>query len=270
MRWLQLDCDFPDDPRIQILSREWGGETAAAFWTLLLAYVGMYGIPECRVKIEETGQFCPQHIATRLSSKPKVTLRRLERAAQVGLIDRESWEKHREIFIPKMLKRVDEYTRKVRRQSTPAPDKVPAISQLQSQLQIEEQKQLNSRLVSGFEELWAQYPVRQGRKDAEKHFKATVTTDEHLTEIRLALPNYLQHLSRNDWKRPQSGKTWFNNWRDWVQWEEPLLFGGKGENGSGKHRETDNEKTNRALKAFVDRSLAPPMQPDFPDVRKNS
>ncbi len=221
MKWLQLDCNFSEDPKVRILAREWGGETAAAFWTLLLGYVGQYGIPGCRVKIEEFGEYCPQHIASKLSSKPNVTLRRLGRAAEVGLIDKECWENDRVIFIPKMLKRVDEYTRKVRTKSDKPPDKLPAIFQLQSQLQTEEQKQLRSRLAAGFEELWAKYPVRQGRKDAEKHFNASVKTDADLAVIRISLPNYLQHLALNDWKRPQSGKTWFNNWRDWVEWVEP-------------------------------------------------
>ncbi len=224
MKWLQLDCNFPEDPRIEMLAGEWGGETAAAFWTLLLAYVGRYGIPGCRVRIEENGVYSPKHIASKLSSKPMVTLRRVERAAQVGLIDRESWEQHREIYIPKMLKRVDEYTRKVRTKSGETPEPTHAISQSQLQLQSQSDKEkaaLLRRLTEGFEELWAQYPARTGRKDAEKHFKASVKTDENLAEIRQALPNYLRHLSCNSWKRPQSGKTWFYNWRDWVNWSEP-------------------------------------------------
>lgn len=41
-----------------------------------------------------------------------------------------------------------------------------------------------------------------------------------------------------------------------------------GDNGNGKHRETHNDKDNRAIKAFLDRSLAPEMQSDLPDVRE--
>lgn len=72
-----------------------------------------------------------------------------------------------------------------------------------------------------FEEIWEKYPDKDGRKDALTHFKATVKTHEDWAAINQALDNYLAHLKANVWKRPKNGKTWFNNWRDWVNWVEP-------------------------------------------------
>lgn len=223
MKWLKLDCDFPDDPKIRCLAREWGGETAAAFWTLLLAFVGRYGGSECRVKIEETGAHSPIFLASRLSSKPQVALRRLSRAAQLGLIHAESWENDREIFMPNMLKRVDDYSRKVRTKTGQTTDKVHLEEEREEEVdkEVEERKKTLARVHAAFAELWAQYPAKDGRKEAEKHFRASVKTEQDLADIRRALTNYLSHLKTNHWKQPKNGSTWFNNWRDWVNWIEP-------------------------------------------------
>lgn len=82
---------------------------------------------------------------------------------------------------------------------------------------------LQARLKAGFQTLWGRYPIdgRDGRKEAEKHYTASVTTDEHLAEITTALDNYIEHLSHETWKKPKNAKTWFNNWRDWTERKSP-------------------------------------------------
>jgi len=72
-----------------------------------------------------------------------------------------------------------------------------------------------------FQEVWDKYPSKDGRKAAERHFEATVCTEEDFININKALNNYLIHLKTNDWKKPKNGSTWFNNWKDWVDWKEP-------------------------------------------------
>ena len=61
---------------------------------------------------------------------------------------------------------------------------------------------------------------------------------------------------------------WEATWRTWMR--NSIKFNRNGANGNGKHRETDEQKNNRALKAFVDRSLAPEVHPDVSDVREDS
>lgn len=72
-----------------------------------------------------------------------------------------------------------------------------------------------------FETVWTRYPVKDGKKEAFRHFQASVTTQEDVKNIQIALNNYLNHLRLNNWKKPKNGKTWFNNWQDFVSWKEP-------------------------------------------------
>jgi len=83
----------------------------------------------------------------------------------------------------------------------------------------EKNKQEDKYIVE-FEKLWKKYPSKDGVKSARKHFTATVKTDENLKDINKALDNYLHHLKTEDWKRAKNGSTWFNNWEDWINWEE--------------------------------------------------
>lgn len=84
-----------------------------------------------------------------------------------------------------------------------------------------------------FAQLWADYPVKDGRKLALRSFCGSVKTPADLDAIRAALRKYLHHLELNTWKRPKNGQTWFNNWRDWENWVEPATTGG---NGSDDYR----------------------------------
>lgn len=66
-----------------------------------------------------------------------------------------------------------------------------------------------------FETLWRDYPNRDGKKAALRHFNTTVKSEADCRRIRTALDNYLADLRANDWKKPKNGSTWFNNWMDW-------------------------------------------------------
>jgi len=86
----------------------------------------------------------------------------------------------------------------------------------------EEKRRLEKNIVVPvFEEVWQLYPLKDGKKSAERHFKATVKTEKDQSRISLALCKYLDHLKLNSWKKAKSGSTWFNNWEDWENWEEP-------------------------------------------------
>lgn len=99
-------------------------------------------------------------------------------------------------------------------------------------IEIQTQAALRALLSDGFDKLWQRYPVKDGRKQAEKHFAASVKTEQALTDIDIALTNYLEHIKRNDWKRAKNGGTWFNNWRDWLNWKEPPIQGELNGNGN--------------------------------------
>lgn len=221
MKWLKLDCDYRNDPKIQALARKMGGQAACGFWTLLLGFVGAHGGGTCKVKIDPDGEYTELYLASWLFSTPLKVRSSLDYAGHLSLIDRTSWEQESTIYIPNMLKRVDDYTRK----SGHASDKVQKKTPLDKDIEVEEDKEKEKerlrRLQAGFEKLWEKYPAKDGRKEAEKRFKSSVKTDEDLLAIQKALQNYLVHLATTDWKRPKNGSTWFNNWQDWVHWREP-------------------------------------------------
>ena len=68
-----------------------------------------------------------------------------------------------------------------------------------------------------FDLLWAEYPKRLGKKEALRHFNASVKSDVDLADIKLALANYKASVAGKDVQYIQNGSTWFNNWRDWVE-----------------------------------------------------
>lgn len=71
-----------------------------------------------------------------------------------------------------------------------------------------------------FEELWLKYPSKVGRREAERHFEVSVKTQEDFVAIQTALENYLKS-ERVKKGFVQNGSTWFNNWKDWVNYKEP-------------------------------------------------
>ena len=88
-----------------------------------------------------------------------------------------------------------------------------------------------------FEEIWALYPNKIGRKQAYKHFKASVRSDKDFENIHIALKNYIKS-DRVGGGFIQNGSTWFNNWQDWVYPTQSMLTG---KNGYSKTRSAASE-----------------------------
>jgi len=78
---------------------------------------------------------------------------------------------------------------------------------------------IDNTYICRFNEIWAKYPKRIGKKAAWRHFKATVKTEESWGSIKKALGNYLSS-ERVRKKIIQDGSTWFNNWADWINYKE--------------------------------------------------
>ena len=89
------------------------------------------------------------------------------------------------------------------------------------------QKTLLQKKKEGwFENLWIKYPEKDGKKEAKKHFMASVHTEEDHQKIQTALKNYLgcEKVNKGYIK---NGSTWFNNWEDWVDYKIPTEVGEK-------------------------------------------
>lgn len=76
-------------------------------------------------------------------------------------------------------------------------------------------------LRKSFEAIWSAYPRKLGRKKAASHFRASVRTEEDITAIWKALDNFKRNTASRDPEFLPYGSTWFNNWRDWVDYEPP-------------------------------------------------
>jgi len=75
---------------------------------------------------------------------------------------------------------------------------------------------------SVFDGLWEKYPRKLGKPEAFKHFSRTVITEEDQNNINRAIENFLESRQANgDPKFIPYGSTWFNNWQDWVNYQEP-------------------------------------------------
>ena len=82
-----------------------------------------------------------------------------------------------------------------------------------------EKERIKPKDVFSFEDIWKRYPNKDGRKSALSHFNKTIQTGEDYTSINKALDNYLQS-DKVQKGFIKNGSTWFNNWQDWVDWEE--------------------------------------------------
>jgi phage replication O-like protein O len=77
-----------------------------------------------------------------------------------------------------------------------------------------------------FERIWAKYPRREGKKEAQRHFNATVKSEQNWSEIKIALARYLKQIDGRELRYVKQGSTWFNNWRDYVQPVQDEAFDG--------------------------------------------
>jgi len=79
--------------------------------------------------------------------------------------------------------------------------------------------ELDFNVKLDFNVIWDNYLKKVGKKTAYRHFKATVKTKQDFEDIQKALENY-KKSARVLRGFVQDGSTWFNNWQDWIDFEE--------------------------------------------------
>jgi len=95
------------------------------------------------------------------------------------------------------------------------------LSKSTDTVQNKNKNNIVSKYIDVFNELWTMYPKKIDKSKAYQHFTATVKTDDDSQAIRKALMNYLIYVRdevEND-KYIKHAKTWFNNWKDWVDYK---------------------------------------------------
>jgi len=83
----------------------------------------------------------------------------------------------------------------------------------------EKKKEQAGLLDTWFEELWSKYPNKDGKRHAKRHFVSSVRDEGDYGRISSALENYLSS-DRVKSGYIKNGSTWFNNWQDWVEYQE--------------------------------------------------
>jgi len=71
-----------------------------------------------------------------------------------------------------------------------------------------------------FLKIWEKYPNKDGKREANRHFLATVKCSEDFENIKIALNKYLKTKPVKD-NFIKKGSTWFNQWEDYIEWVEP-------------------------------------------------
>ena len=82
----------------------------------------------------------------------------------------------------------------------------------------ETETETETEYIPDFDSVWNLYPKKDGKKESIVHFNATVKTEDDFNDILKALDNYKQEIAGTERKYIKNGSTWFNNWRDWVDY----------------------------------------------------
>jgi len=118
-------------------------------------------------------------------------------------------------------KRIIQDVNKVTTQVQHVESKIKHVESIQSKVK---ERKLNESKVkevykNRFNELWNKYPNKDGKTQAQKHFNTSVKTEKDWQDINTALKNYLiSERVKNGYIK--NGSTWFNNWRDWIDYVE--------------------------------------------------
>ena len=105
--------------------------------------------------------------------------------------------------------------------SSDIPHDIPLVDSCRPQVRLGKVRlgKVNKKPSFDFEIVWDQYPKKVGRKASQRFFNASVKTKEDFESIKIALSNYKKSKSFNE-GYVQNGSTWFNNWKDWVEYVE--------------------------------------------------
>ena len=107
------------------------------------------------------------------------------------------------------------------------PHDIPTVNQMDTQVRLGKVRLGNNKKVfksDKFDYFWNQYPKREGKKDALKHYHASVKSEEQELHFETALNNFKLKLDaeKTGYKFIPQGKTFFNNWEDYISYVPPL------------------------------------------------
>jgi len=94
------------------------------------------------------------------------------------------------------------------------------------EMHTKQQLTINNKqyIVREFECLWSDYPKKDGKKEAFRHFNAQMNRtkredwEKTILQYKQALMNYnnSEPVRRGEARYIKNGATWFHNWEDWI------------------------------------------------------
>lgn len=99
-------------------------------------------------------------------------------------------------------------------------DKDKTLCSIPTKTVIEQRVKFNSEYY--FEIAWKAYPKKFGRKQAVRHYEASVKNGVDHSALMASMANYIKYVdeiraSSHPERQYQNGATWFNNWQDHTE-----------------------------------------------------
>ena len=234
MKWFKHLTTAMNDIFVMDLEREFS-HLGYAFWFKTLELIGSQG-EDGKLRIS-----WPSYCRI-IRTRKKNILALLEKSQTNSKLSFKTFDGEVEIDCPKFREYADNYTKYDGLSSKTKQRKLSVSSKQEVEGEVEEDKKKKEKEIKkappppdDFELIWKRYPIRKGKPDALRHFRATVKTPEDAVAIGTALTNYLASGNVKS-GYIQNGSTWFHQWQDWVTPSEAMM---KGNTNGEKKKEFD-------------------------------
>lgn len=215
MKWFKHISDASEDLFIQDIESKFG-DFGYAFWFKTLELIALHGkdgvleiswnvyqkkLHKRRTQVELLLNFCSTYSKLNFSSNENTVI----------------------ISCKKFTEMTDNYTKygKTLQRDLKETEKKQTI-EVEEEKEVEREEERTYGTETNFNAVWSKYPNRQGKKDALRHFRASVKTEDDLRNIVTALENYLKSQRvKNGYVK--NGSTWFNDWQSWINPTEQMI-----------------------------------------------
>tara|TARA_Y100000593_G_scaffold74079_1_gene136181 strand:- start:1712 stop:2446 length:735 start_codon:yes stop_codon:yes gene_type:complete len=226
MKWFKHETDAMDSEKMKALIHEFGYEGYGWFWRIMeIVAKKMDETNRCHYE-QPVSEWCVNLKVKR--KKLGLFLELIQLQTNIKAVY--SGDKLR-IEIPNLLKKRDNYTKNLQVASNENARKFPLEVEVEVDVEVDK-KPIKGKVVENpfdFEKVWILYPLKDGKKQARRFFDGSVKNEQDWKDIHTALKNYLAHVDSvrkngHPDRAYKNGSTWFNNWRDWVDFEamEPV------------------------------------------------
>lgn len=239
VHWIKITVNMFDDEKIKLIESLPQGDTIIVIWQKLICLAGkinMNGYIFLSENIPYTDEmlsitFSRPLPIIRLALKTFSNFNMIEIDSK-GLIYLPNFEKHQNISgLEKIRLQTNERVKNHREKSKLLLNQGKKINVTKNvtesnatdiDIEVDKEEEKNKDIVHfDFEKVWNLYPKKFGKKQSEKHFKASVKTEQDYNELTKAINNYNEQIKQNktEDKYIKHGSTFFNNWRDYVNIE---------------------------------------------------